>query len=245
MAPDDRRHPLWSMARMAFRSSAGIFGRAAAAGLAITRAATVATRSPSRLISVACHVHAASAYSVAVSGDAEDRIRADRIAKVGAMRAAGVDPYPARTPARVPVAEVRERFGDLEAGAETDDAAGRGRADRRAQGPRQGDVPRPRRPDRPPPAPRHARRARRGAVRRPRRHRPGRRDRCRRRRLREPPRRAEPARARVADAGEVPAAAPREVARPDRHRAPPPAPVRRPDRERGLAPRSRWPARGW
>ena len=55
-----------------------------------------------------------------MSGDAEDRIRADRIAKVGAMRAAGVDPYPARTPARVPVSEVRERFGDLEAGAETD-----------------------------------------------------------------------------------------------------------------------------
>ena len=55
-----------------------------------------------------------------MSGDAEDRIRADRIAKVDAMRAAGVDPYPARTPARVPVAEVRERYGDLEAGAETE-----------------------------------------------------------------------------------------------------------------------------
>ena len=55
-----------------------------------------------------------------MSGDAEDRIRADRIAKVDAMRASGVDPYPARTPARVPVAELRERFGDLEAGAETD-----------------------------------------------------------------------------------------------------------------------------
>jgi lysyl-tRNA synthetase, class II len=54
-----------------------------------------------------------------VSGDAEDRIRADRIAKVDAMRAAGVDPYPARTPARVPVSEVRERFGDLPAEAET------------------------------------------------------------------------------------------------------------------------------
>jgi lysyl-tRNA synthetase class 2 len=54
-----------------------------------------------------------------VSGDAEDRIRADRIAKVEAMRAAGVDPYPARTPARVPVEEVRARFGDLDAGAET------------------------------------------------------------------------------------------------------------------------------
>jgi lysyl-tRNA synthetase, class II len=54
-----------------------------------------------------------------VSGDAEDRIRADRIAKVDAMRAAGVDPYPARTPARVPVEDVRARFGDLDAGSET------------------------------------------------------------------------------------------------------------------------------
>jgi lysyl-tRNA synthetase class 2 len=54
-----------------------------------------------------------------VSGDAEDRIRADRIAKVDAMRAAGVDPYPARTPARVPIEEVRARFGGLDAGAET------------------------------------------------------------------------------------------------------------------------------
>ena len=54
-----------------------------------------------------------------MSGDAEDRIRADRIAKVDAMRAAGVDPYPARTPARVPVEEVRERFGGLDPGAET------------------------------------------------------------------------------------------------------------------------------
>ena len=52
-----------------------------------------------------------------MSGDAEDRIRADRIAKVDAMRAAGVDPYPARTPARVAVADVRERFAELEAGA--------------------------------------------------------------------------------------------------------------------------------
>ncbi|HYX85299.1 MAG TPA: lysine--tRNA ligase [Gaiellales bacterium] len=54
-----------------------------------------------------------------MSGDAEDRIRADRIAKVEAMRAAGVDPYPARTPPRAPVEEVRTRFGTIEAGAET------------------------------------------------------------------------------------------------------------------------------
>jgi len=94
-------------------------GSAAAAGLAATSAAIVARSAASRLISVACHVFAASAYSVAVSGDAEDRIRADRIAKVDAMRAAGVDPYPARTPARVPVADVRERFAELEAGAES------------------------------------------------------------------------------------------------------------------------------
>ena len=94
-------------------------GSAAAAGLAVTSAAIVARSAASRLISVACHVFAASAYSVAVSGDAEDRIRADRIAKVDAMRAAGVDPYPARTPARVPVADVRERFAELEAGAES------------------------------------------------------------------------------------------------------------------------------
>jgi lysyl-tRNA synthetase class 2 len=54
-----------------------------------------------------------------MSGDAEDRIRADRIAKVAAMRAAGVDPYPPRTPPRTPVGDVRARFGGLDAGAET------------------------------------------------------------------------------------------------------------------------------
>ena len=44
---------------------------------------------------------------VAVSSDVEHGIREDRIAKVEAMRRAGVDPYPARTPPRVDVATVR------------------------------------------------------------------------------------------------------------------------------------------
>jgi lysyl-tRNA synthetase class 2 len=54
-----------------------------------------------------------------VSSDVEQQIRADRIAKVEALREAGVDPYPARTPARAEVAAVREQFGGLEAGADS------------------------------------------------------------------------------------------------------------------------------
>ena len=54
-----------------------------------------------------------------MSSDVEQQIRADRIAKVEAMRRAGVDPYPARTPARAEVADVRTQFGELEAGAES------------------------------------------------------------------------------------------------------------------------------
>ena len=54
-----------------------------------------------------------------MSSDVEQQIRADRIAKVEAMRRAGIDPYPARTPARAEVAAVREQHGGLEAGAET------------------------------------------------------------------------------------------------------------------------------
>jgi lysyl-tRNA synthetase, class II len=54
-----------------------------------------------------------------VSSDVEQQIRADRIAKVEAMRRDGVDPYPARTPARAEVAAVREHHGELAAGAET------------------------------------------------------------------------------------------------------------------------------
>src|SRR5436305_7044597 len=52
-------------------------------------------------------------------GDAEGRIRDDRIEKVAALRGAGGDPYPARTPPRVELGEVRRRFGGLEAEAET------------------------------------------------------------------------------------------------------------------------------
>jgi len=57
-----------------------------------------------------------------VSSDVEQQIRSDRIAKVDAMRQAGVDPYPARTPERVEAARVRDRFGELEAGAESGQA---------------------------------------------------------------------------------------------------------------------------
>jgi lysyl-tRNA synthetase class 2 len=57
-----------------------------------------------------------------VSSDVEQQIRSDRIAKVEAMRQAGVDPYPARTPARVETDEVRAQFGELEAGAESGQA---------------------------------------------------------------------------------------------------------------------------
>jgi lysyl-tRNA synthetase class 2 len=55
----------------------------------------------------------------AVSSDVEQQIRADRIAKVEALRRSGVDPYPARTPERVEVDAVRAQFGALEAGAES------------------------------------------------------------------------------------------------------------------------------
>jgi lysyl-tRNA synthetase class 2 len=54
-----------------------------------------------------------------VSSDVEQQIRSDRIAKVEALRAAGIDPYPASTPARVEIGEIRAKHGDLEAGAET------------------------------------------------------------------------------------------------------------------------------
>ncbi len=55
--------------------------------------------------------------------DAEARIRADRLAKLGALREAGIDPYPARFPGRVAIGEVRERHEGLEAGAETGERA--------------------------------------------------------------------------------------------------------------------------
>jgi lysyl-tRNA synthetase, class II len=52
-------------------------------------------------------------------GTNEERIRSERIAKLEALRADGVDPYPRSFDGRTPVAVVRERFDGLEAGAET------------------------------------------------------------------------------------------------------------------------------
>jgi lysyl-tRNA synthetase, class II len=51
--------------------------------------------------------------------DTEQAIRADRIAKVERLRESGRDPYPNRFEGRMPIAPLRERFADLEAGAET------------------------------------------------------------------------------------------------------------------------------
>jgi lysyl-tRNA synthetase class 2 len=51
--------------------------------------------------------------------DTEETIRADRIAKVERHRQRGGDPYPARFEGRMPIAPLRDRFGELEAGAET------------------------------------------------------------------------------------------------------------------------------
>ncbi len=47
-------------------------------------------------------------------------LRDIRLAKVAALRERGVDPYPARTRRDTQIGELRTRFGDLEAGAETD-----------------------------------------------------------------------------------------------------------------------------
>ena len=58
-----------------------------------------------------------------MSTDAEAQIRADRLAKLDALRAAGVDPYPPRAVERESVADVRARYPELEAGAETGDRA--------------------------------------------------------------------------------------------------------------------------
>jgi lysyl-tRNA synthetase, class II len=55
----------------------------------------------------------------AVSSDREQEIRADRLAKLDALRAAGIDPYPPRAIEREPVADVTGRHAGLEAGAET------------------------------------------------------------------------------------------------------------------------------
>jgi len=54
--------------------------------------------------------------------DTEAEIRAARLAKVDRLRQRGDDPYPADFPGRVDVVSVRDRFGELEAGAETGEA---------------------------------------------------------------------------------------------------------------------------
>jgi lysyl-tRNA synthetase class 2 len=54
--------------------------------------------------------------------DTEGEIRAARLAKVDRLRQREADPYPADFPGRIDVASVRNRFGDLEAGAETGEA---------------------------------------------------------------------------------------------------------------------------
>ena len=54
--------------------------------------------------------------------DTEAEIRAARLAKVDRLRQRGHDPYPADFPGRVDVVSVRNRFGELEAGAETGEA---------------------------------------------------------------------------------------------------------------------------
>jgi lysyl-tRNA synthetase class 2 len=57
-----------------------------------------------------------------VSSDPESEIRAARLAKVAALRAAGVDPYPGRAVEREPAGAVQARHAELEAGAESGDS---------------------------------------------------------------------------------------------------------------------------
>ncbi|MFL6051070.1 MAG: lysine--tRNA ligase, partial [Gaiellales bacterium] len=52
-------------------------------------------------------------------GDTEQQIRQDRLAKLAAARSRGIDPYPTGFPHRLSVAVLRERFGDLEPGADS------------------------------------------------------------------------------------------------------------------------------
>ncbi|MGN6377961.1 MAG: lysine--tRNA ligase [Gaiellales bacterium] len=54
-----------------------------------------------------------------MSNDPESEIRAARLAKLEAMRAAGIDPYPPRAVEREQIAAVRERHESLEAGADS------------------------------------------------------------------------------------------------------------------------------
>ena len=51
--------------------------------------------------------------------DTEQQIRADRLAKVDALRAAGTEPYPNSFADRTAAAEVRERHGDIPPDTET------------------------------------------------------------------------------------------------------------------------------
>ncbi|HLK42564.1 MAG TPA: OB-fold nucleic acid binding domain-containing protein, partial [Thermoleophilia bacterium] len=55
--------------------------------------------------------------------DTEHEIRADRLAKLESLRAAGVEPYPARFDGREPIADVRGRFGHLGPGEESGEVA--------------------------------------------------------------------------------------------------------------------------
>jgi lysyl-tRNA synthetase class 2 len=55
-----------------------------------------------------------------VVGAAVDE-RASRLAKIDAVRAAGIDPYPVRFERDAAIGEIRERHADLEPGVETDD----------------------------------------------------------------------------------------------------------------------------
>ena len=54
-----------------------------------------------------------------MSSDPESEIRAARLAKLDALRASGVDPYPARAVERESVVVVRERHEGLEPGADS------------------------------------------------------------------------------------------------------------------------------
>ena len=51
--------------------------------------------------------------------ETEEQIRADRLAKLEALRSTGIDPYPARFAGRTPIAQVRARFGHLGSGEES------------------------------------------------------------------------------------------------------------------------------
>jgi lysyl-tRNA synthetase class 2 len=64
--------------------------------------------------------HAEAGTEPGTDAEAED-LRAVRLAKVEKLRASGTDPYPRRYDTTCTIAELRERYGDLDAGAETDE----------------------------------------------------------------------------------------------------------------------------